>query len=208
MLLRHFGLNPASLTPEKRDELRLALLGASRGWRKEPALLCGGAAYVREHYREGKPPQYVLAYFFGKACRVHKNLHLAFGSHELRAAHIEETRARIFAHDQRKKAEALARKAPHGIEVGQIMVSSWGYDQTNVDFYEVIAVRGAVIDLQPIKSEKHYTGDMTGKATPKRGEPAGDVLKSKRPRRGYVRLTSYSSAGLWDGRPMSFTEYA
>jgi len=30
------------------------------------------------------------------------------------------------------------------------LVSSWGYEQTNVDFFQVIAVRGAVVDLRKI----------------------------------------------------------
>lgn len=206
-MLRHLGMNPASLSAEERDHVRQQLLGTSQGWRKGAALACGGAAYVREHFREGKPPQYLAAYFLGKACRLARNVHYAFGSHEARTAHIEATNARIVANAERRKAEAAERRAPHGLEVGQVLVASWGYEQTNVDFYEVIAVRGAVVDLQPIESEKTYTGDMTGTAVPKKGHPAGEVLRSKRPTRGAVRLTSYSSATLWDGRPRCFSTY-
>lgn len=206
-MLRHLGINPSRLTPEERDAVRLGLLGASQGWRKDTEFSCGGAAYVREHFREGKPPQYVAAYFLGKACRVARNLHYAFGSHDARSAHIEATKARILASAERKKADAAARRGPHGLEVGNVLVSSWGYEQTNVDFFEVVAVRGAVVDLQPIQSEKTYTGDMTGTAMPKPGHPSGEMLRSKRPNRGAVRLTSYSSATLWDGRPRSFSTY-
>ena len=37
--------------------------------------------------------------------------------------------------------------------MGDIMYSSWGYDQTNVDFYKVVRVTKASAWLQPIGSK-------------------------------------------------------
>lgn len=39
-----------------------------------------------------------------------------------------------------KKAELASIK--HDVKVGDIFKASWGYDQTNIDYYEVIAVSG------------------------------------------------------------------
>ena len=36
------------------------------------------------------------------------------------------------------------------VEIGQIVYSSWGYDQTNIDFYKVIRKTAAMVELQAI----------------------------------------------------------
>ena len=38
----------------------------------------------------------------------------------------------------------------HPFKVGDIFVNSWGYDQTNIDFYEVVAVTAKSIRLARI----------------------------------------------------------
>lgn len=48
---------------------------------------------------------------------------------------------------------AESRAAGHPYKVGTIMVHSWGYDQTNVDFVEVIEVKGDRIKVQEISRE-------------------------------------------------------
>ena len=40
-----------------------------------------------------------------------------------------------------KKVEPTERK--HGVKVGDVFYTSWGYEQTNVDFFQIIELRGA-----------------------------------------------------------------
>ena len=40
---------------------------------------------------------------------------------------------------------------------GDIFVSSWGYDQTNVDFYEVVKVAAKTVTLIPIERKDSLT---------------------------------------------------
>lgn len=48
-------------------------------------------------------------------------------------------------------SSALAEMAPAPVPtVGTILVTSWGYDQTNVDFYEITAVKGSTAKLRQI----------------------------------------------------------
>ena len=107
-------------------------------------------------------------------------------------------------------AQRMAEKQKaHTLAVGDVLYSSWGWEQTNIDFYEVVAVRGAVVDIVPLHQDKHYTGDMTGTCTPCRGCYAGDVMKGKRPSgKNSIRLNSYSWASPWDGQPKGWTSYA
>lgn len=55
-----------------------------------------------------------------------------------------------------------------GIEVGDIFSSSWGYDQTNVDFFEVVRKTAKMIELREIGGRITETnpGGMSGQARP------------------------------------------
>ena len=54
------------------------------------------------------------------------------------------------------KAEwkARAAAAAKSFEVGDVLCSSWGYEQTNVFFYQIIARKGAKLTIHKISAEK------------------------------------------------------
>ena len=54
------------------------------------------------------------------------------------------------------------------IPVNTIFQCSWGYDQTNVDYYQVTKVNpsGKTITVRQINSNAVHHGDMTGHSTP------------------------------------------
>lgn len=94
------------------------------------------------------------------------------------------------------------------IEVGAILVSSWGYDQTNVDFYVVVSMTAKMCVLLPMDKRYIETGFMSGissaqKTISFRNEPLRKKINNK-----YVRICSYSSASLWDGRKRYESHYA
>jgi hypothetical protein len=54
-----------------------------------------------------------------------------------------------------------------GLEVGDIWNSSWGYDQTNVDFYQVVKVTAKTVTVRKIgKVTEELTGRFTGTVMP------------------------------------------
>ena len=60
---------------------------------------------------------------------------------------LNEYKARLAKRDADKKAARAAKKkavqgAMAGIKVGDLFAASWGYDQTNVDFFQVVALVG------------------------------------------------------------------
>jgi hypothetical protein len=61
---------------------------------------------------------------------------------------------------EKRKAEGCTLKA------GDIVNTSWGYDQTNVDFFVVTRVSGKRVYLRGIKSDYEATGFMAGRAWP------------------------------------------
>jgi len=88
-------------------------------------------------------------------------------------------------------------------EVGDILRSTWGYDQTNVDYYQVtrITPSGLSIGIRPIGyATRENTGEWAQDyVTPAPGNFIGpEKLKRAKPHYdgdGYqVRITSYSNA--------------
>ncbi len=96
-------------------------------------------------------------------------------------------------------------------KVGDILDGTWGYEQTNVIFYQVTGVGKSSFKLREVRVDKKYTGDMVGVATPKKGMFTGEVLTKKLPTKGSegaVRINRSLSVSPWDGRPVDFSEYA
>ena len=127
----------------------------------------------------------------------------------------------IWEEEHDKEGALLTRTAmPNpvdlGVQVGDIFYSSWGYDQTNVDFYEVTGLTGASVRVRPIAATIESSsgtgqdylmpvpGSYKGPEFTKRiqGTPGGE--RSNQP---YFRLDSSSGAWLWDGKPKYQTSY-
>ncbi len=66
-----------------------------------------------------------------------------------------------------------ASKAPPW-HVGDLCHTSWGYDQTNVDAFQVITIKSRTsIIVRPIGGDVEDTGYMQGKFTPKKNQFTG-----------------------------------
>lgn len=59
-----------------------------------------------------------------------------------------------------RKAEAAAKKAAyvHDYKPGQILKGSWGYDQTNVDYFEVVGVKGKMLEIRELQQARKGDG--------------------------------------------------
>ena len=109
--------------------------------------------------------------------------------------------------------------------IGTFFVSSWGYDQTNIDFYKVVAATAKCIKIQQWSAQRDDHQRLTpgdGPATSYHrpynyetglhGDPVVTVAKVQLKRiaagwqgRPWITLTSYSGASQWDGAPQSDT---
>lgn len=110
------------------------------------------------------------------------------------------------SHFKRKEDDQRARKEwSHGLQEGDILYASWGYDQTNVDFYQIVSVQDKTVMLREIASEgtkNEYVIPVPGKFI---GPPMRKLPRGRGTDPGSVRLTSYSSAYKWDGNPKYVT---
>jgi len=78
------------------------------------------------------------------------------------------------ASNKNKAEMAAKRTAAPALEVGDILVSSWGYDQTNVDFYEVTELAGKHVIIRKIAAAAVTTGHDVGKCVPQSGQFIGE----------------------------------
>ena len=97
-------------------------------------------------------------------------------------------------------------------EPGTILVSTWGYDQTNVDFYEVTRATQHTLWMRPLaKRAGEATSSMSRYVSPRPGEYVGAEMR-RRPVAGAsglrVSIDSCSQAQAWDGKPVHETSWA
>ena len=111
-------------------------------------------------------------------------------------------------------------------EVGDFLVSSWGYEQTNIDFYRVVRVSDSSVWLQPWSSQvsevagwaseyvvpgdsakvvSKYEWDENGC---RKLVESGDAPVFRKKWQNGVSLNSYSGAWPWNGKPRYASHYA
>lgn len=107
--------------------------------------------------------------------------------------------------------ENMPDRAPL-VKVGDVFVERWGYDQTNIDFYQVtrVSASGQTVTLRPVEARivdgrvvpapDRFRRELRGSVG---DSPAGFRRKVKAGWRGdpWITMTTYSGASLWDGRP-------
>lgn len=102
------------------------------------------------------------------------------------------------------------RRQASAVIVGDIFVSLWGYDQTNVDFYQVIGTTKTMVKLRQIaKRLVRGRGEPTEYVLPVansfKGPPIIKKLKTGWDGTPRVDLTSYSGASKWSGKEVGQT---
>ena len=103
----------------------------------------------------------------------------------------------------------------HSFKVGDVLESSWGYEQTNIDLYQVIALNGkSMVTVRAINlpvKEMDATGPMScdvsyvlpdgivdSNAKPFRRK-VQNWYKDKRPEGDQIEINEFASAVKYDG---------
>ncbi len=100
------------------------------------------------------------------------------------------------------------------IEPGAILYSSWGYDQTNVDFYMVTRTTASscwTVPMSQVEELGEGYGPMAGHTTPLEPLPCRTPRRHKIIRctsSESISLTSFCGAYLWDGKAKYASHYA
>lgn len=191
--------HPNSMTPAEIDAYRASFTG--HGTREDVTRIevTGGVVYVRER---------AATAFVGKSLKP--AFHYSFRSNEHRDRHVAAWTERMDAAAKAKATRAQERRdVKHGLMKGTILSASWGYEQTNVDFYEVVRViSDKTVEIRQIASEMvSRDSAMSGHCMPCPGRYIGEVMRKRANQYG-LRLTSYSSASVWNGKPEFCSSWA
>ena len=153
----------------------------------------------------GKPAYYGTA-FVGKS---QKPLwHYRFRDAKNRDEQITET-IKIYQEKRARRAEQHAERSEfqHDYKVGDILVGSWGYDQTNQSWYEVVEVPSPkMVVLREISGKIVHSEQQSDRVVANPGHYIGPAIK-KIPGPHGVRIESYLTVHKWDGKPKSQTAF-
>jgi hypothetical protein len=103
-----------------------------------------------------------------------------------------------------------AADVPVTPKVGDILYSSWGYNQTNIDFYEVSKVTGSMVVVRRLEKRIVRRERVEEYVVPVPGQYTGEPLRRKFAPDTWgggisVSINSYAVAYSWDGTPKGQT---
>lgn len=169
--------------------------------------LSGTDIYMKTDLTKSAP--YMAMGFSGKKAKY--DFFFSFRTMEDRANYVNKFENRIKAWKKRIQENKDARRAPTKLTEGSILYTSWGYDQTNIDFYQVTKVIGKkMVELRELVQSRDTSGMAfdQGMCSPIKDKFTDEAPIRKIASSDSVKIKSYAIASLWDGRPKHFTSYA
>lgn len=160
----------------------------------------------------------VLMLFGGK--RQKPDHHIRFHSAERATIYLQTWISGLQANIKRKVEMRERKKAfCHGLKIGDVLKSSWGYDQTIVQFYEITAlIAKHTVELRELVQVSIETCAMQGKCTPLPGEFKGAPFRRRVLEGNTVKISSCQWASKLEPmhmvgsvpayRPSHWTAYA
>jgi hypothetical protein len=93
----------------------------------------------------------------------------------------------------------------HTLKVRDILSCSWGYGQTNVDFYQVTESGKKYVKIEKIETRIVSGDGFSDRVVP--GDRLGNkpLLKIPRPNNS-IKIASYADAYKWDGHSLHQTD--
>lgn len=166
-------------------------------------------AYLYDNQRNGKPAALVFA---GKAEKP------AWQFWFRDAAARERRIAEFFQNIRAQRAAAQARRTErkefvHQVKPGDIFRTCWGYDQTNVEFFEVIEVKGKFAILREVAQASEYRGGGADSCVPQsgqylaprydgddRGQPIRRLIQPGYKNEPHIKIDDVRGASPWGAR--------
>ena len=138
--------------------------------------------------------------FVGRA--VNPTWHYRFKDGQQRINEVTRTFKNVAERAEYKaarKVKALEASANHGVKVGDVFRSSWGYDQTNVDYYQVLSVSNKTATFCKIAQLSENDGFLQGNCVPAPNQFIGKpfkklIQKSSTESSAYVKIYSFANA--------------
>ena len=136
----------------------------------------------------------VIAIFGGK--RTKPDAYVRYSSPEKALERVAKAQAMLAEATARKAAQRAAEAAQASpLRVNDVLMASWGYEQTNIDYYQVIATRGKrTVTLRKIGQQRQVDGFEQGQCVPAVGHFIGESFERRANSRGCVAINSVATA--------------
>ena len=109
---------------------------------------------------------------------------------------------------ERKAADKTRKEAAaKDANVGDIYYTSWGYDQTNVDFYQIVGKKGQTFQVQEIGTKTVQESQGSDSVIAEPSVKCGEVMTKRMNASGGFTISSFEYALPWDGNPKYQTAY-
>lgn len=146
-----------------------------------------------------------------KAC-----FHESYRNAESRDKRVTDWFRGLEQHEAMKQDTRAERSKPHTLKVGDILHHSWGWEQTNCDYYQIIAVTPHGATIQEIAShtvpDSTYKHGMADMRLAVKDSFCGDPFKVRINGFNHVAAgdgpLSHGSCGIWDGKANYCSWYA
>ena len=108
-----------------------------------------------------------------------------------------------------EEQQAKVKNYVRDLEVDDILCASWGWEQTNITWYQVTKLVGKKsVEIREIHGKKTYDHDMSGTCLPIKDDFVNDKVIKKVATIYGVKVNSYETAQKWDGTSAYFSCYA
>ena len=186
-----------------------------RFWLDQRSILPAGGVRVRDKLSDAEAVIYerggrlCAMGFHGKATKA--DWRFSFRDTTSREAHVrkhfEDRRQWMKYRADQRQAEATRRAKGHGLQVGHILRTSWGYDQTNVEFFQIVELVGScsVKVCEVASNNIEDTGWASGRSIPAIDQFKGEPMLRRVSGSRSVRIDECRRGYLWDGRPASWS---
>ena len=118
----------------------------------------------------------------------------------------KESADRDIINEQKRRQQAFNESQKY--VPGAILYDSWGYEQTNIDFYIILERVNNTLTLQRIGEFREYSSSMSGTKTPDPSKLIDEPFKKRISKNGYVNIESYSCTKIYNGTPKHWSSWA
>lgn len=170
------------------------------GWEEnEKAMNDGVVAFgrVRLYLSHDSSNRLAVVGWRGKAKKPFANYHFrSIQEREHWITQLQESERKADEARERSKREQQAEREKFRQELrsGTMLYTSWGYDQTNTEFFQVVMVKGQTVTVREIAGEMiRGTGPFSADYRPKPGQFISKGIK-RRIGPGYIRIDDVRNA--------------
>lgn len=168
-------------------------------------------SYGTVYHTPENSPEHIAISYEPKATRNHTWLY-KFPSHEAMQKKIQEffsNRERIQQEKQARKEKEKSFDASSIYSIGDIIYNSWGWEQTNIDFFQIVKVTKSNVFLRPITQHvTEYNSSMSEYVAPNPDQFYSEEVTQHKVSSGWYVSFKHGAGNRYDGTPKYQSHYA